>query len=97
MPTIKITDGFVWAVLAPEEATEAFAENSLFILYEDGSEAEIETHAEFDEARNKGLVLGIELAHEEELRSEWQEAAARNNETRSFAAWLTDKAENLIN
>lgn len=34
--------------------------------------------------------------NEAKLKADWQEATARNNETRSFEAWLTDKAENLI-
>lgn len=95
MNNIKITDnGFVWAIVPIEQA-----DNATFLLYPDGSEAQIEEE-DYENVKSEDWLgdceLGIELGQLSELRSDWQEATERNNETRSFDAWLEDKAENLI-
>lgn len=52
----------------------------------------------FDYARQdkEGEGFKIAIGIESELLATWQEAAERNNEKRSFMAWLEDKAESLI-
>lgn len=93
---IQITDGFIWAVLDTDEAAEAFAENEVFILHDDGSESLIQSYAEFDEAIDEGRTLALEVGKEQEKLADWQEATTRNNDKRSFTAWLEDEAESLI-
>lgn len=41
-------------------------------------------------------LFAFENGQESELIADWQEATTRNNEKRSFMAWLEDKAENLL-
>lgn len=96
MSNILITSGFVWNVLDEQEAKEAFQTNELFILRDDESESLIDSYHQFDSAINNGLKVGMEIGQESELISDWQEATERSNETRSFMAWLEDKAENLL-
>lgn len=52
----------------------------------------------FDYARQEKENDGFKIAigTESELIADWQEATERNNEKRSFMAWLEDKAESLI-
>ncbi len=94
---IKIINGFIWATLKASEAKEAFnTDNEIFILHEDESESLIESYEDFKMAKFDNKTFGIELGNESELKSEWEEARDRNNDKRSFEAWIEDKAENLI-
>lgn len=93
---IQIIDGFVWSVIDADTAKEAFQTNEVFILNDDHSETMIETYHAFDTAIKQDQKLALEIGIESELTADWQEATERNNEKRSFMAWLEDKAENLI-
>lgn len=84
----KIINGFIWAILSVEEAKEMFEEDSVYTLYPDGTEALIETYEDFKIAKFDGQEFGLELGHEKELLSDWQESCARNNDKRSFDAYL---------
>lgn len=92
----EIIDGFVWAVIEPEYTEKDNYTGVAYCLYDDGTEALIEDDTDWDRAHAL-CRIGMELGHEAELKSDWQEATARNNENRSFEAWLQDKAEALIN
>lgn len=62
---MKITaDGFVW-LLITEKAKEVFNSGlfSLFVLYDDDSEALIEEFGDLDKALENGLSIGIEVGH----------------------------------
>ena len=62
---MKITaDGFVW-LLVTEKAKEVFNSGlfSLFVLYDDDSEALIEEFGDLDKALENGLSIGIEVGH----------------------------------
>lgn len=62
---MKITaDGFVW-LLVTEKAKEVFNSGlfSLFVLYDDDSEALIEEFEDLDKALENGLSIGIEVGH----------------------------------
>lgn len=54
----KIIDGFRWEIVPYNKAHEC--NETLYILYSDGSEAEAECDADIKRARNFGLLLGIE-------------------------------------
>lgn len=61
---IKIThDGFVWKVLTKEEAQSFWRSNcvSLYKLYDDDTEGEIESKEELNEAINASMQIGIEV------------------------------------
>jgi len=99
MSTVKLVNGFVWAVVSTEIAEDlhAYNQSEMFMLYPDGSESAIRDDIDFGRALNNGLPIALELGHKSELQSDYDEACARNNETRSFTAWLEAKAESLIN
>ena len=62
---MKVTaDGFVW-LLVTEKAKEVFNSGlfSLFVLYDDDSEALIEEFEDLDKALENGLSIGIEVGH----------------------------------
>ena len=62
---MKITaDGFVW-LLVTEKAKEIWNSGlfSLFVLYDDDSEALIEDFKELELALANGLSIGIEVGH----------------------------------
>ena len=62
---MKVTaDGFVW-LLVTEKAKEIFNSGlfSLFVLYDDDSEALIEEFEDLDKALENGLSIGIEVGH----------------------------------
>lgn len=58
----KTADGFVW-LLVTEKAKEVFNSGlfSLFVLYDDDSEALIEEFGDLDKALENGLSIGIEV------------------------------------
>lgn len=62
---MKVTaDGFVW-LLVTEKAKEIFNSGlfSLFVLYDDDSEALIEEFEDLDKALENGLSIGVEVGH----------------------------------
>jgi hypothetical protein len=62
---MKVTaDGFVW-LLVTEKAKEIFNSGlfSLFVLYDDDSEALIEEFEDLNKALENGLSIGIEVGH----------------------------------
>lgn len=64
MSKIKITnDEFMWLILNKEAAMDAWETNrlELFKLYDDGSEASIETKQDLDDALKRGLQVGVEI------------------------------------
>ena len=91
----QIIDGFVWGILDKDETTAEDCIGSTYCLYPDGTEALIETNDDFQTALE--FEIAVEVGREAQLKSDWQEACARNNETRSFNAWLESLAETLIN
>lgn len=97
METIKITDdGFVWAFLDKERAFEIWdmGDAEVWAEHKQGAWWEVVGASDFE---NEDFVqFYAEIGEIEQLRADWQEACARNNEKRSFSAWLEDKAENLI-
>lgn len=94
---ILITDNFIWALLDEETAREAYLnDKEVFLLYDDGTEALIVDGSDIVLANLNGNRLGVEIDHEEELKSDWQEECARNKDSRSFEAWLEDKAESIL-
>ena len=90
---VKNIDGFYWAILEPEEATEAFENGeTVAIIDEEGAVYTTIDELKEIEAVEEELMLAVELGREDGLKSDWLEATERNNEKRSFNAWL----ENLI-
>lgn len=98
MSNILITSGFVWVLLSYEDALFAFENGSteLFTIHPDGSESLVECDLDLIKVEIGDCKAGIEIGNESELLADWQEATTRNNEKRSFMAWLEDKAENLL-
>lgn len=63
-PNLKVcSDGFVWLVITPEEARKLWNAGvfSLYVLYDDESEAMIEREIELEDYLDKGLQIGIEV------------------------------------
>lgn len=56
-------DGFVWLVVEHEQARKLYKADviSLYTLYNDGSEALIESEEKLEETIEKGLQTGIEV------------------------------------
>lgn len=54
----KIIDGFKWEIVPYEKAKQS--KEPLYILYNDGSEAQIECDADIERAFKFGFLLGIE-------------------------------------
>lgn len=56
-------DGFVWLVVDHEQARKLYKADaiSLYTLYNDESEALIESEEKLEEAIEKGLEIGIEV------------------------------------
>lgn len=56
-------DGFVWLVVGREQARKLYKADaiSLYTLYNDGSEALIESEEDLEGAIEKGLQIGIEV------------------------------------
>lgn len=54
----KIIDGFKWEIVPYNKAKECTEQ--LYILYSDGSEAEVECDSDIERAHDFGLLLGVE-------------------------------------
>lgn len=56
-------DGFVWLVVDREQARKLYKADaiSLYTLYNDGSEALVESEEKLEESIEKGLQTGIEV------------------------------------
>lgn len=62
MKRVKITeDGFVWHVHSEAEARRLFGEQTLYALYDDDTEAEIESMEELDTMFRRGIYVGTEV------------------------------------
>lgn len=97
----EIIDGFAWAILDREEAT-AYIDSApnwpLSAINNEGDEIfPVELFADVVVAEELQYKVAKVIDDEQTLKADWQEATARNNETRTFEAWLQDKAESLIN
>lgn len=57
------TDGFVWLVVGHEQARKLYKADAipLYTLYNDESEALIESKEKLEEAIERGLQIGIEV------------------------------------
>lgn len=95
---VKITtDGTVWGLIDYKDVRDAIEQgHEVCKLYDDDSECVINDDDDYIEMIADELPAGIIIGGYHELKADWQEACNRNNETRSFEAWLQDKAENLI-
>lgn len=62
MKRVKITDdGFVWHVLTEAEAKQALGKVEVFALYDDDSEALVESECEIESHIRRGGYVGIEV------------------------------------
>lgn len=87
-------NGFIWAVLDRQEATEKFLNNEpIYVLYDDGTEALIETYEDFGTFRYIDKKMGLEIGAKEDLESEYLETVERNKENRTFEEWCLSKIE----
>lgn len=59
-------------------------------------EALIQSKEDLESVLNTNGVIVYEVGKKDTLISDWQEAKERNNETRSFDGWITDKVINLF-
>lgn len=61
--TKTCTDGFVWLLITPEQARKLWKTDvfTLYRLYDDDSEAEIESDKDLEEAIERGYQIGIEV------------------------------------
>lgn len=101
MENTKIIDGFIYAIINPEEAKEKLKSgDSIFRLYEDGTESLIEDENDLNDAFIDKNQIGIEIDFESELIKEYTEGEQnrfRNNNWISFENWLENKIENIKN
>ena len=62
MKRVKINyDGFVWHVRTEAEAKQLFGEQTLYALYDDDTEAEIENEEELEAMFRRGIYVGTEV------------------------------------
>lgn len=54
----KIIDGFKWEIVPYNKAKES--SEQLYLLHNDGSETEISTDEEIEQAEDWGLLIGVE-------------------------------------
>lgn len=93
---IYTTDGgFIWVLIDPEYSEKENYIGVAYCVYEDESEALIESDNDWD-AAHAFHSIALELGWEYELKADWQESRERNNDNRSFESWLEDKVELLI-
>lgn len=74
MDNIKITaDGFVWLIVT-DSAKELWSSGALTIyrLYDDGTEALIESYDDINAALENGEDIGVEVAHLGALNDSYQ-------------------------
>ena len=61
MKRVKINDdGFVWHVHTKAEEKRMFGEQTLYAMYDDDTEAEIESEEELEEMFRRGIYVGTE-------------------------------------
>jgi hypothetical protein len=72
-------DGFVWLVVDHEQARKLYKADaiSLYTLYNDESEALIESEEKLEETIEKGLQIGIEVGFLSDLSAAKSAAANR--------------------
>jgi hypothetical protein len=61
--TKTCTDGFVWLLITPEQARKLWETDvfTLYRLYDDDTEAEIESEEDLEETIEHGYQIGIEV------------------------------------
>lgn len=61
--TKNCADGFVWLLITPEQARKLWEIDvfTLYRLYDDDSEAEIESDKDLEETVERGYQIGIEV------------------------------------
>jgi len=102
MYTTIENDGFLYADITNFDVD--ILKDSVGFIYEqfEGNDEEIcEALIQDEETLLKLLdcsdtVIVYELGNKAELLADWQEAKERNNESRSFEFWLSDKIESLF-
>lgn len=64
MSSIHVVDGFVWFVVT-DKANEIYRSGlfALYVLWLDGSESLVTDYEDIDEAKQRGLQIGIEVGH----------------------------------
>lgn len=75
MDGLKITkDGFVWKTVTYEQAKAIWYMelDELYRLYDDDSEAAIETIAGLNDAIKRGIQIGVEVGFIKDLEEKWQ-------------------------
>ena len=67
--TKTTNDGFVWLLVSLKQARKLWSTDvfTLYRLYPDGSEAQIETDGELEESIEKGYQIGIEVGYTDSL------------------------------
>jgi len=102
MYTTIENDGFLYADITNFEVD--VLKESVGVIFEqfEGQDNEIcEALIQDEETLLKLLdcsdsVIVYELGKKSDLLADWQEAKERNNESRDFDFWLSDKIENLF-
>jgi len=98
MYAIKITqsDNFVFALLELDEAKNVLNENkaTVFKIYDDDTESEVIRESEIVE--NSSFEFGVCLGFHSRLKSDYQNAIAKDNETQNFDTWLQSRIISLI-
>ena len=100
MENIKNVDGFLFAIIDEETATERLKNcESFYVLHEDGTESQTEDENDINTALNFGEKFGIEIGFLKDLEKEFEEGKQnrfRNNDTRDFNQWLDDKINVIL-
>lgn len=97
----ETTEGFIFAIVEEQEVREAFKVNEslYFVLYDDDTEALVESEEDIDEAIRNGNKFGAEIGFKSILNLEFKEGEQnrfRNNDFRSFEEWLNDKINVIL-
>ena len=100
MENIKNVDGFLFAIIDEETATERLKNcESFYVLHEDGTESQAEDENDINTALNFGEKFGIEIGFLKDLEEEFKEGEQnrfRNNDKRDFNQWLDDKINVIL-
>lgn len=87
-------NGFMWAVLDAQEATERFTnDREVYALCDDNTESLIEDETRFEWYLSRGVKMAVEIGAKEELTADYLETVERNKENRTFEDWCLSKIE----
>ena len=97
----ETSEGFIFAIVEEQEVREAFKANEsiYFVLYDDDTEALIESEEDINNAIHNGNKFGAEIGFKSELLQEFEEGEQnrfKNNDFRSFEEWLNDKINVIL-